>query len=95
MAAPQDHSNDMWVYNFQTKEPRQTINNVYEITKKKELVTFLHAAAGLSVLETWVQAIQNNQYATWPGIILALVYKKLSKLDETIKGHLKQQRQNV
>ena len=71
------------------------MNNVYKITKATELVKFLHAAAGFPVTDTWVKAICNNQFATWPGLTSALVYKNLPKSDETVKGHLKQQRQNV
>ena len=71
------------------------MNNIYEITKAKELVTFLHAAAGFPVVDTWVKAIRNEQFATWPGFTSALVYKNLPKSNKTVKGHLKQQQQNV
>ena len=100
MTAPRNVNNGMWVYNFDNREgnyinsvPR--MNNVYELTKASELVKFLHAAAGFPVIDTWVKAIHNNQFATWPGLTTSLIYKNLPKSDETIKGHLKQQRQNV
>ena len=94
----------MWVHEFDdytttrtntTQQSRLLSNNVYEITKAKELVTFLHAAAGYPVVDTWVKAIQNDQYATWPGLTSALVYKYLPKSDATVKGHMKHQRQNI
>ena len=80
----------MWVHEFDnytttctntTQKSRPLSNNVYKITKAKELVTFLHAVAGYPVVDTWVKAIQNNQHATWPGLTSALVYSNLPKLD--------------
>ena len=98
MSAPRNQFNGMWVYNFDDNKNTQIptlMNNVYEITKTKDLVKFLHAAAGFPVTDTWVKAIRNNQFATWPGLTSEVVYKHLPKSDATIKGHLKQQRQNV
>ena len=98
MSAPQNQFNGMWVYSFDDNKNMQIptlMNNVYEITKTKDLVKFLHAAAGFPVMDTWVKAIRNNQFATWPGLTSEIVYKHLPKSDATIKGHLKQQRQNV
>ena len=83
----------MWVHEFDdytttrtntTQQSRLLSNNVYEITKAKELVTFLHAALGYPVVDTWVKAIQNNQYATWPGLTSALVYKHLPKFNSKL-----------
>ena len=100
MSAHRNHNNGMWIYNFHQQQAQQItesprMNNLYEITKASELVKYLHAAAGFPVVATWIKAIQNNQFATWPGLTSALVYKHLPKVDETVKGHLKQQRQNV
>ena len=100
MSAPQNQKNGMWVYNFDENddENAQTLplmNIIYKITKTTELVNFLHAAAGFPVTDTWVKAICNTQFVIWPGLTSALVYKKLPKSNETIKGHLKQQQQNV
>ena len=99
MTAQHNSNNGMWVYKFDknniAKKQTMVMNNVYGITKMKELVTFMHAAAGYPVVDTWTKAIRNNQFATWSGLTSALVYKNLPKSDETVKGHLKQQRQHV
>ena len=96
MTAPRHERNGMWIYNFDEFENilsshTETMNNIYEITKSKELVTCLHAAAGFPVVDTWVKAIRNGQFATWPGLTSALVYKNLPKSNETLKGYTKQQ----
>ena len=62
------------------------MNNVYEITKMRGLITFLNEATGFSVIDMQVKAIQNNQYTTWPGLMLALMYKHLPKSDEIVKN---------
>ena len=72
-----------------------TANNVYEIKTKKEIIKFLHKAAGSPVKSTWIQAIKNGQYTTWPGLTTKIVEKYLEKSQATVKGHMKQTRQNI
>ena len=43
-------------------------NNTYQLTTKKEIVEYYHAAAGWLVKKTWIAAIQRNAYASWPGL---------------------------
>ena len=42
-------------------------------TTKRDLVTFLHGAVCSPVTSMWVQAIDNNQFTTWPGLSSKLV----------------------
>ena len=70
-------------------------NNVYDFTLKQEIVKYLHCAAGSPVPSTWCEAIDNNHYATWPGLTSQLVRKHLPKSIATTKGHMRQIRQNV
>lgn len=56
---------------------------------------FLHAACGSPVPSTWIKAINNGHFATWPGLTAELVRKHLPKSTATIKGHLNQQRKNI
>ena len=44
---------------------------------------------------TWIKAIDNGHFATWPGLTADLVRKHLPKSTATIKGHLNQQRKNL
>jgi hypothetical protein len=47
------------------------------------------------VKDTWLKAIQNGNFATWPSITVANVRKYLPKSDATAKGHMNQTRQNT
>jgi hypothetical protein len=47
------------------------------------------------VKSTWITAIQNGNFASWPGLTEHAVEKHLSKSTSTTKGHLNQQRQNA
>jgi hypothetical protein len=78
-----------------TQPTQHAAYNAYDNTTKKEHVTFLHASAGSPVPSTWIQAIDNDQYLTWPGLTADLVRKHLPKSRATVQGHLHQQRQNV
>jgi hypothetical protein len=51
------------------------------------LVRFYHAAAGFPTKPTWIKAIKNNQYASWPGLTADVVARHYPDSKETPKGH--------
>ena len=64
-----------------------SINNVYEIKTKPELVRYYHAAAGFPAKPTWLAAIKNGHYNTWPGLDAATVARYFPESQEMWKGH--------
>jgi hypothetical protein len=89
-----------------TADPHPAINHyspsfehqafsAYHTSNQTELVTFLHAACGSPVPSTWIKAIDNGHFATWPGLTSDLIRKLLPKSLATVKGHLNQQRKNI
>jgi hypothetical protein len=74
---------------------QQKVNNVYNIPLTKEAVQYLHAAARFQVKETWIDTIKAENYITWPGINANMVNRHCPESEETQKGHMKKQRQNV
>ena len=64
-------------------------NNVYDYPLKRDIVKYLHCAAGSPAPATWCEAIDNNQYATWPGVSSQMVRKNLPKSLATTKGHMR------
>ena len=72
-----------------------TINNVYDLPSTATAIRFLHAAAGFPVKSTWIAAVKNGHYATWPTLTPELVEKYFPESTATLKGHMKKQRQNV
>ena len=55
----------------------------------------MHAAAGFPTKDTWIKAIKNGHYKTWPGLTVDAANKHFPDSVETQKGHMKKQRQNV
>jgi hypothetical protein len=76
-------------------EVSEQINNVYNLPSTAESIKFPHAAAGYPVKDMWIAAINSGNYITWPGLTAKLVRRHFPESDETQKGHMKQQRQNV
>ncbi len=72
-----------------------TINNVYSLPSMAKAICFMHAAAGFPVKATWLKAIKQGYFKTWPLLRAEAVERHYPELDATTKGHLKKQRQNV
>ena len=70
-------------------------NSAYAQKTKADLLTFLHRACFSPSVSTWTQAIDNNFFATWPGVTSDAVRKFLPKSMATAKGHLKATRKNL
>ena len=75
--------------------PKEAINNVYELKSKAEMVRYYHAAAGFLTKPTWIDAIENNFYASWPGLTADAVRKHYPESEETPKGHMKKQKSGI
>jgi len=60
---------------------------VYELKTQPELVRYYHAAAGFPTKPLWLEAINNKQYASWPGLTWEAVNKHFPESKETLKGH--------
>jgi hypothetical protein len=70
---------------------KNAFNHEHETSNLKELINYLHATAFSPVKSTWIKAIRNGNFSSWPGLTEQGVEKNLSKSTATVKGHLKQQ----
>jgi cell wall assembly regulator SMI1 len=70
-------------------------HNVYEQKSIQDTITYLHACCFSPVQDTWIKAIHNGHFATWPSITVENVRKYLPKSDATAKGHMNQIRQHI
>jgi hypothetical protein len=104
MTGYRDPHTNLWVIPMDTPTPNNHLgpantehlaNSAYHTSALPELVQFLHAACGSPVPSTWIRAIEQGHFATWPGLSANLVRKHLPKSIATVKGHLNQQRQNI
>ena len=76
-------------YLLLTKESEEAIANVYELPSTEKIVRYLHACAGFPKKHTWLKAIQEGNYATWPHLSAEAVRKHFPESDETHQGHMK------
>jgi hypothetical protein len=68
------------------------------ITKNKsktELVQYLHACCFSPAHSTFIQAVKNGNFITWPGLDATSIHKYLPDSVATAKGHLDQEQQNL
>ena len=73
-----------------------TASNVYSLPSTAQAIRFLHAAAGFPTKATWLKAIANGHYQSWPGLTSQAVRRHFpDDALETQKGHMAKQRQNV
>jgi hypothetical protein len=70
-------------------------NHAHDNSNQKDLISYLHAACFSPVKSTWITAIKNGNFTSWPGLTEQAVEKHLYKSTSTTKGHLNQQRQNA
>jgi hypothetical protein len=59
------------------------------------LVGFYHACLGFPVMQTWLKAIKAGNCDSFEGLTYCNAARYWPDADETILGHLAQQRQNV
>jgi hypothetical protein len=78
-----------------TQKTKEVAANVYTLPSIKQAIRYLHAAAGFPTKDTWIKAITNGNYITWPRLTVEMVRRHYPDSVETLKGHLKKQRQNV
>jgi hypothetical protein len=68
------------------------------ITKDKtktELVKYLHACCFSPATSTFIKAVQNGNFITWPGLEASTIRKFLPDSIATAKGHLDQEQKNL
>jgi hypothetical protein len=79
--------------NFETKHVQW--NHSHDNSNQKDLINYLHAACFSPVKSTWITAIKNGHFTSWPGLTEHAVEKHLSKSTSTTECHLNQQRQHA
>jgi hypothetical protein len=67
-------------------DPTEAVHSVYELKTQPELVQYLHTSAALPTKPTWLKAIKNKQFSSWPGLPKDAVRCHFPDLDKTPKG---------
>ena len=78
-----------------TSQKKPEANNVYDLPSMEALVRYMHAAAGFPVRSTWLKAIKNRNFNSWPGLTYNNAAKYFPQSMKTIKGPMLQSSQGV
>jgi hypothetical protein len=97
MYGSQDPKSRLWRVDLKQRFETNQVqcNHAHDNSNKKDLINYLHAACYSPVKSTWITAIKNVNFSSWPGLTEHAVEKHLSKSTSTTKVHLNQQRQNA
>jgi hypothetical protein len=83
----------LWTTTVTQQQPQA--NASYSAPLKATALQHLHASLFSPATQTWVKAIANNHFTTWPSFTVQEVSKYLPKSTATTMGHLDQQRKNL
>jgi hypothetical protein len=61
----------------------KAVYNVYKLKTQPELVQYHHASAGFPTKPTWLAAIKNKHFTSWPGLTLDVARKHFPDSEET------------
>jgi hypothetical protein len=97
MYGARDPKSRLWRVNLKQKFETAKVqcNHAHGNNNQKYLINYLHAACFSPVKSTWIMAIKNGNFISWPGLTKHAVETHLSKSTSTTKVHLNQQRQNT
>ena len=85
------------LWDIPIQSPTQQFANVIlrKDTTKKDLIAFFHGACFSPTKTTFLKAIKNGNFISWPGLTLDNVTRYLNMTVPTALGHMKQERQNL
>jgi hypothetical protein len=97
MYGSRDPKSRLWRVDLKQKmTPKMSqCNHAHYNSNQKDVINYLHAACLSPVKSTWIKAIKNGIFSSWPGLNEQNLEKYLSKSTSTAKCHLNQQRKNA
>jgi hypothetical protein len=87
MRGSRDPKSRLWRVDLKQKFEKHEIqcNHAHDNNIQKYLINYLHAACFSTVKSTWITAIKNGNFLSWPGLTEHAVEKYLSKSTATTK----------
>lgn len=95
MSGNKNQQRQLWYFNNNehtvpnNENNKNMINNIIITGTRKQLALFYHHAAFSPVRSTFIRAIQNGAFKSWPGLIVDLIRKHLPDQPATALGHMK------
>jgi hypothetical protein len=74
---------------------REYIHNMHELPSIEPTIRCLHVVTGFPVEKTWLKAIQQGNYNSWPLINITNIARYFPKSEKMQKGHMCGQQQGV
>ena len=68
MAFHSDNQQERRTKIHNNKNRKTEAHSVYDLPNLEALVRYMHAAAGFTVKSTWLKAIKNGNFESWPGL---------------------------
>ena len=75
--------------------PNQANGILRQDITKHEIYQYFHATTFSPVKSTFISAINNGHFTSWPGLSASLISKNLPQSTFTVKGHLDQEQKNI
>jgi hypothetical protein len=103
LEGPRDPATNLWLLPLQPQPdplPPRDIDTphlgfaAHHTSTKPDLIQYMHTSCFSPVSSTWLRAIRNNNFVTWPGVSSHAVTKHLPKSVATAQGHLDQAPKN-
>jgi hypothetical protein len=77
------------------RQPKPTAHSAYHQQTLPKLTAYLHACVGSLPPTTWIKAIANDWFSSWPGLTTTAVRKHLPKSPMTVMGHMHRIRKGI
>jgi hypothetical protein len=65
--------------------PQHMAHTVYEKKSIQDIIAYLYVCCFSPLKDTWIKAIENGHFATWPCLMVDSVSKYLPKYDAMVK----------
>ncbi len=70
-------------------------NVIFDLPSSCQSFLWYHALAGWPPKETFLLAVRHGNYTLWPKLTTTMIHRYMPDSNETIKGHIKGQRQGI
>jgi hypothetical protein len=70
-------------------------NVIFDLPSSRQSFLWYHASAGWPPNETFLSAVRHGNYTSWPKLTTTMIHRYMPDSDETIKCHIKGQRQGI
>ncbi len=84
----------LWRLNLYPNNKHATpkmINVIFDLPSSCKTFLWYHTSARFPPKETFIDAVRNGNYATWPKLMMTFINQYYPHSDKTVKGHVRGQ----